>query len=124
MAATDAHQIMNQRRIVMGQIIKAVVDGEEREFEVLKEAEYIKGTHYFYDGQLLDNKGKPYRWSVPLRLVRKQHVFGPITYEETGEVTKTPPADTYYLGAFSGNLVCLKEGTTTPIPVTIVKPLI
>ena len=108
----------------MGQIIKAVVDGEERELEGLKETEYSKATHYFYDGQIYDNKGKPLRWSIPLRLVRKQHVFGPITYEETGELRFDIPAGTYYLSSTRGQVICRTNGCNLSQRVKIVKPLI
>ncbi len=107
----------------MGQIIKAVVDGKERELEGLKETEYSKATHYFYDGQIYNNKGNAYRWSVPLRLVHKQHVFGPITYEETGEELFNMRAGQARLSGPEDAVICCDHDITLSTKAKILIPV-
>ena len=63
-------------------IIKAVVEGQEEEFEILIPGDRT-GTHRISNGAIFINL---HAWAdVPLRLIRKRHTFGVITLEETGE---------------------------------------
>ncbi len=71
----------------MGTIIKATLDGVEREFEALSSTQVSKRTHHFIDGEIMicherhNNSACP----QPLCLIHPQHTFGSIVFEETGE---------------------------------------
>ena len=109
----------------MGQIIKAVVDGEEREFELLRHG-HMEWTHAINAlGEIVPSVSiGPINAYALLRLVHKQHVFGPITYEETGEATSDIPAETYYLSRLTKAVVCNSIPQHFSYVVKIVKPLI
>lgn len=111
----------------MGQIIKAVVDGEEREFEILQHTQ--SWTHAInMDGEIVSAELRgPIYTKIGLRLVHTQHQFGPITYEETGEYTQQDgyvPGGVYYLDPFTGVLVCHVTPRRLSTKSKIVKPLI
>jgi len=103
-------------------IIKAVVGGEEREFEVLVRGNPLR-THALTAVSISEVELGGFS-GTPLRLIRKQHQFGPITYEETGEVKSRVEAGEYYLSPIYGGLVAKTSATTLVGKVTIVKPLI
>ena len=70
--------------------IKATIDGEELEFEAIGyqtgQADYLGTTHLVNkEGVVEAVEGGTVSAKLRLRLIRKQHTFGVITLEETGE---------------------------------------
>ena len=76
----------------MGTVIKAVVDGQEREFEILRNWTFGPWTHAInFEGEIVpSNKtavgGADAR--IFLRLIQMRHTFGGVVFEETGEFRK------------------------------------
>jgi len=73
-------------------IIKTDLDGQEREFEVLKPENGNKfATHRLFDGQLLTARANDF--GTLLRLISPRHYFGGVVFEETGEVRQAEPGE-------------------------------
>lgn len=109
-------------------IIKATIEGEERELEVLGSANYLYhpsgATHVFYeDGSIGPFKGAVDKFNVHLRLVLKRVKFGSIEYEVTKQKSTHVPSGSFYLSNTPGILVCRDHSTTLNTPVTIVVPV-
>ena len=62
--------------------IKATIDGEELEFEMLDEHEH--SSHYIDRHGDIRETGDHRAQMVPLRLICKRHTFGGIVFEEGG----------------------------------------
>lgn len=100
----------------MGQIIKADVNGEEREFEILRGADTSTDVEYVVNSsgdivrvdQISGNFIKSYT-TTKLRLVRKQHEFGGVVFEETGERREVVLGEWFWNGyyPFAATPACL-----------------
>lgn len=106
-------------------IIKEI-DGEEREFELCPTGDSF--THVLFNSGIFDRKDsdRSIGATVFLRLVRKQHTFGPwdgpkAVFEETGEV-KLVQGGQFYLkdGCLRHRPTWQGEGT---VPYTILRPV-
>jgi hypothetical protein len=62
--------------------IKAELDGVEETFEVLGDFDYRFHTHAITSGGTVVPKDIPHYEKVRLRLVRKQHTWGGVVFEE------------------------------------------
>ena len=79
-------------------IIKAIVDGEEREFEITGDSNtYNTATHVI--GRNCDIRPISIGMhGTYLRLIRKQHTFCGVVLEETGERRPAVEGDWYFDG--------------------------
>ncbi len=87
--------------------IKATIDGEELEFEILNRNNSYQedATHIIGNlGNIVPSEKHHAPEFTRLRLIRKRHTFGRVVFEETGE-RQTPHAKQWWLG-----------GVNTPYP--------
>ena len=79
--------------------IKATIDGEELEFELLNHGRTDDVTHYISVQGHISVIAHDFELSThltPLRLIRETYVFGGVVFEKTGE-TRKAKADEWVL---------------------------
>ena len=103
-------------------IIKATIDGEELEFEVLGGKLGVETTHIISGRgniELLDVNNNIHA-QTHLRLIRKRHSFCGVVFEETGEVRIAHIGEAWLRG---DGTVCLESLGRTAEALPILRPV-
>lgn len=79
----------------MGQIIKATIDDQEQEFEMVGDSDAGRThcEHIITRDGVIKPRGHGHTQRVRLRLIRKRHTFGGVVFEETGKTRTLMPGE-------------------------------